>query len=134
MKTKNLLSVFVLVIISCCFAFVGCGSKPIKPVATLNGFQFQQIKIVEDDDEFYIKMKIKNTNTIDASFDFSDLVLKIDDEASISHLGDVINFEAGEVKELLFELVSVPSEFSEGDVILIYYNAEIAGTFEVNEY
>ena len=134
MKTKKIIPMLMLVLVSCCFICFGCGSTPQQPVAVINGYEFQTVKLMEADDEVLIEIKIKNKNTMSGKFDFSELVLKLDDEAVILHTGEIESFNVGETKTIYLILNSVPSEMNVGDKVSIYYSAEIAGTFKVNKY
>ncbi len=133
MKNKflKLCSVAVLLLVTI-FTMSACGKKN-KGIATIEGFRIESIRVFHlGDDWFNLEMGITNTNDETATFDFSQIVLKLDGR-TLAHDGDETQYGANKYLKWSIQL-SAGHGLSVGDKVEVYYGEQKLKDVKVVEF
>lgn len=121
-KAFKIISIIFLLLITMCIS-TACGKKDDKGIATIDGFKIESVKILHfSDDYFNIEIGVTNTNNEAKSFDFANIVLKLDGNV-ITHRGDSCDYEAKQYFKWSFG-INEGQGLNVGDTIEVYYGTQ----------
>ena len=135
MKNKifKVCSVAVLLLITI-FTLTACGNKGNdKEIATIEGFRIESVRIFHlREDSYNLEVGVTNTNDEVASFDFSQIILKLDGRI-IEHNGDETEYGANKYFKWSFQIKSGHG-LSVGDKVAVYYGEQKLKDIKVVEF
>jgi hypothetical protein len=136
MKSKvfKICSVAILLLITI-FTMSACGKKDKDkgPLATIDGFDIESVTVFHLADDYYnLEVGVTNTNRETKSFDFSNIVLKLD-SVVITHDGDTKDYEANQYFKWSFQ-IDVGQGLDVGDTVEVYYGTQKLTDVKIVEF
>jgi len=134
MKNRILRICSVVALLLLTITITACGNKKDKPIATIEGFKIESIRVFHlgEGDGFNLEVGITNTNDEAGVFDFSQIILKLDGR-EISHNGDEQDYDANQYMKWSFQLDSGHG-LNVGDTVEVYYGTQKLKNVKVVEF
>lgn len=123
-KILKICSVAILLLATMC-VFTACGkkNKDDDVIATIDGFKIESIRVFHLTDDYYnLEIGVTNTNNEAKSFDFANIVLKLDGNI-VTHRGDSCEYEAKQYFKWSFG-INEGQGLNVGDTIEVYYGTQ----------
>ncbi|MBQ7797895.1 MAG: hypothetical protein IJ371_02100 [Clostridia bacterium] len=132
-RVLKICSVAILLIVTI-FTMSACGKKGgDKVIATIDGFDIESIRVFHVADDFYnLEVGITNTNSEAKSFDFANIILKLDNE-QITHNGDTEEYQPNQYFKWSFQ-IDVGQGLNVGDTIEVYYGNQKLKDIKIVEF
>ena len=136
MKTKRILSVLILMIVSCCFVCLGCDkgkNPPTNPPPAdivVEGVKVESIEILQFGESFECLMLVRNEGQEDVEIDASEFVFKINNTV-LEHDGVGETISANSSAEFVFLIEAGNSGVRENSKVSVYFKGEFLKTVNV---
>ncbi|MBQ8522908.1 MAG: hypothetical protein IJ458_04565 [Clostridia bacterium] len=135
-KVLKICSVAVLLLVTI-FTMSACGKKDNDAsngvIATIEGFDIESIRVFHLTDDYYnLEVGVTNTNNETKSFDFANIVLKLDN-VTITHDGDAQEYDANQYFKWSFQ-IDIGQGLNVGDTVEVYYGTQKLKDIKVVEF
>lgn len=133
MKKKFIYSLLLVLIMPLCLIFGGCGGDP-KPLATIDGCEIQSVVIYKFSSGYAnVEIGVENKTSETKNFDFSKVILKLDNETILEHNGDIEEYTTNKYYKYSLP-ISNYEEISAGNSVSVYYEDQFLTTITVEDF
>lgn len=133
MKKKFIYSLLLVLIMPLCLIFGGCGGDP-KPLATIDGCEIQSVVIYKFSSGYAnVEIGVENKTNETKNFDFSKVILKVNNETLLEHNGDIEEYTANKYFKWSFQ-ISNHEDAIAGNSVSVYYEDQFLTTITIQNF
>ncbi|MBQ9792537.1 MAG: hypothetical protein IJW32_02165 [Clostridia bacterium] len=135
MKKKFIYSFLLMLIMPLCLIFGGCGDNDnSKPLATIDGCEIQSVVIYKFSGGYAnVEIGVENKTNQTKNFDFSKVILKVNNETLLEHNGDIEEYTANKYLKKSFQIDNYEDAVA-GNSVSVYYENQFLTTITIQNF